>query len=192
MARDVHHIASAYSATGVGSVIGNKGGLVVRLSVGQTSIAFCSCHLAAHEGATHLSSRNHMCQEILRETSGRKIGGTRGRGRPLDVAHAVDHTIWLGDLNYRLDMKLIDRPDLCGSSAKHARVAAVSQMCAEGQYAELQRADELRHARANGESFVNFVEGSMAFPPTFKVQRKAGTQYVHSHGTPWGSTPNAL
>ena len=23
-------------------------------------------------------------------------------GRPLDVAHAVDHLIWLGDLNYRV------------------------------------------------------------------------------------------
>ena len=38
-------------STGVAGLLGNKGGLVVRLAIGQTTLAFCACHLAAHEAA---------------------------------------------------------------------------------------------------------------------------------------------
>jgi hypothetical protein len=104
----IGHVATAYSATGLGTVFGNKGGLVARLSIGpHTTIAFCSCHLAAHEGASHLKNRNAMCREVLLETMGGKIGGVRGRGRPLDAAHSVDHLIWLGDLHYRVDLETL-------------------------------------------------------------------------------------
>ena len=67
----IHHVQSAISATGVAGVLGNKGGLVVRFDFGQTSLAFCSCHLAAH--APKLEQRNKNCQEILRETE-HKLG----------------------------------------------------------------------------------------------------------------------
>ena len=107
----VFHIATAYSATGIAGVIGNKGGLVARLTIGHTSIAFCSCHLAAHEGQSHLQSRNAMCREVLDETSGGKIGGTRSAGRPLDAAHSCDHIVWMGDLNYRVDLGLAEDLD---------------------------------------------------------------------------------
>ena len=52
-AADVSDVATAYAATGLAGVVGNKGGLVARLTVGGVSLAFCSCHLEAHEGAGH-------------------------------------------------------------------------------------------------------------------------------------------
>lgn len=36
------------SATGIAGVLGNKGGLVVKLNVDATSLVFISAHLAAH------------------------------------------------------------------------------------------------------------------------------------------------
>ena len=110
-AASVSHVVTARAATGVGGVIGNKGGLVVRLSIAQTTLAFCSCHLAAHEGAAHHQARNAMCRKILLKTYGGKMGGVRTSrqrrghyGRPLDASHAVDHIFWLGDLNYRVEL----------------------------------------------------------------------------------------
>lgn len=97
----VKHVATAYAATGLKGLYGNKGGLVARLTIGDTSLAFCSCHLAAHEGQAHFSQRNAMCRKVLLKTMGGAIGGMRekawlfGRpGRPLDIAHAVDHLFW--------------------------------------------------------------------------------------------------
>ena len=91
----VRNVQSARSATGIGGVVGNKGGLVVALTFGHTSICFVSCHLAAH--AHKLAQRNANCREILRET--RRLIGTP----ELDVLSEYDHVFWLGDLNYRLD-----------------------------------------------------------------------------------------
>ena len=64
-----------------------KGGLVVKLMFGQTSLVFVSCHLAAH--AHKLKQRNENCKEILRETMHR-IGQRR-----LDVTTEFDHAFWM-------------------------------------------------------------------------------------------------
>merc|ERR1711871_842603 len=98
----VHHIATAYAATGLAGMP-NKGGLVVRMTVGSTTFAFCSCHLHAFEGEKHLRHRNWMANKVLLKTMGGRRGGAFNE-RELDVAHAVDHLIWLGDLNYRIDL----------------------------------------------------------------------------------------
>ena len=61
------------SATGAAHLLGNKGGIVAKMTVGSTSLAFVSCHLAAH--TEHLERRNSDCNEVLRETR-------RGIGHP--------------------------------------------------------------------------------------------------------------
>ena len=53
----ISEVQSAYSATGaLNGTFGNKGGLVVKLDFGGTSMAFVSCHLAAH--SHKLAERN--------------------------------------------------------------------------------------------------------------------------------------
>lgn len=42
-----------------------SGGLVVSLKVGSTSLAFVSCHLAAHEGEKYLKRRHDNVSEII-------------------------------------------------------------------------------------------------------------------------------
>jgi len=53
-------------ATGLGNLVGNKGGIVVHIELdnGET-IAFVSCHLAAHEQPKFLQARNDMVLEIF-------------------------------------------------------------------------------------------------------------------------------
>ena len=180
---DVHDVATARAATGIGGIGFNKGGLVVRCVVGSTSLAFCSCHLAAHEGEQHNNARNEMCRSILKKTMGGGIGGVTGgapKGRALDVAHSVDHLIWLGDLNYRVDLSLSTQAAADGSKDKpdkSAHHAAVSKLIEEEKWDALIGADQLRHSRAAGDAFVGFTEGDMKFSPTFKVQRKGGVLY---------------
>ena len=70
-----------------------------------------------------MAARNANLQEILRETR-----AASGRA-DLDVAHAADHTFWMGDLNYRLD----PRADLPPSAARAS--AATSPAAAAGRAA---------------------------------------------------------
>lgn len=167
-AADVSDVATAYAATGLAGVVGNKGGLVARLTVGGVSLAFCSCHLEAHEGAGHCAGRNAMCRRILLKTADGGIGSVASRGgargparacleslgsgrrRRLDAAHAVDHIIWLGDLNYRVSLDLIGLrpPPLSSQDSPHsAHVEAVVAMAEAGELSTLVSADELRCAR---------------------------------------------
>jgi hypothetical protein len=173
---NVHSVLKASSATGIGGVLGNKGGLVVRLNIEHTVLAFCSCHLAAHEGAAHNGVRNAQCREVMRETY-RVIGGER----KLDAAHVADHLIWLGDLNYRVDLSIsgVQPAGVRADKERHEEhVKAVQAIVAEEKWEELLAADQLRHAREQGDAFVGFTEAeSFGFAPTFKVLRQPGTTY---------------
>ena len=60
----VHAVQTGWSRTGVGGVLGNKGGIVIKLCLGDTSLVFVSAHLAAH--AHKLTARNDDCQEVRR------------------------------------------------------------------------------------------------------------------------------
>ena len=70
----IHSVECGSSATGVGGILGNKGGLVVKLGFGQTSLAFVACHLAAHQPKLH--ERNANCKEVLWETM-RSVGSAQ-------------------------------------------------------------------------------------------------------------------
>ena len=167
----VSHVQSAISATGVAGVLGNKGGLVVRMNVGTTSLAFVSCHLAAH--APMLAKRNQNCQEILRETQ--KSLGTRR----LDASSQFDHVFWIGDLNYRIDLNAA--PKANGDAEPYpedgAHHAAVTALVDGKQYEALYAADQLLQCQQKGEAFAGYVETPPQFAPTFKVKRVAGTEY---------------
>ena len=70
----ISEIETAQEACGIGGVVGNKGGLVVKLNVAYTSMAFVSCHLAAHShkneqrNGTPAGIGAEMCSGIGAET----------------------------------------------------------------------------------------------------------------------------
>uniref|UniRef100_A0A7S2CZ95 Inositol polyphosphate-related phosphatase domain-containing protein n=1 Tax=Haptolina brevifila TaxID=156173 RepID=A0A7S2CZ95_9EUKA len=159
-------VQTGQSACGIGSIIANKGGLLIKLEFGQTTLAFISCHLAAH--AHKLQRRNADCQEILQETQW-------SAGHPLvDCAHEFDHLFWIGDLNYRIDLGAVsDTPE-------EERFARVSNLIDVGDWGALMAADQLTTCQEKGEAFAGFQEGKYEFAPTFKVERKPGTIYKSS------------
>ena len=191
----VTHVSSARVATGIGGVYGNKGGLVVRLCIGPTTLAFCSCHLAAFEGPVNQRARNAMCRKVLLKTMGGKSAAQTSRRAhppalgsglhnrsldrltirhrhdwraPLDIVHAADHVVWLGDLNYRIDLGRLGKAPAEGGHAAH--VQAVRDLIDEGAWPTLMAADGLVAARETGDAFVDFTEGRYDFAPTYKAR----------------------
>ena len=88
-------VQNATSATGIGGVLNNKGGIAISFHIRNTYLTFISSHLNAH--MEHEAKRNSDHAEILRETT--HIGNPE-----LDVSTDSDHCIWMGDLNYRVDL----------------------------------------------------------------------------------------
>ena len=90
----IEEVRVGYQATGVGNLIGNKGGLMVRLELrGGESVVFVACHLAAHEGEKHVSARDESIARILRgvwdNSQVRAVGASgvedEGSDKPDDV-----------------------------------------------------------------------------------------------------------
>jgi hypothetical protein len=75
---------------------------LVSLNVDGTSLAFVSCHLAAHEGASKCQLRNDSIKEIL--------GGVRPKDKRYDIFAQCHHIFWMGDMNYRLTFNNKDIP----------------------------------------------------------------------------------
>eukprot|EP00658_Telonema_sp_P-2_P037235 TRINITY_DN2679_c0_g1_i2.p1 TRINITY_DN2679_c0_g1~~TRINITY_DN2679_c0_g1_i2.p1 ORF type:complete len:352 (-),score=109.58 TRINITY_DN2679_c0_g1_i2:45-1100(-) len=172
----ISDVQSAWERTGIGHALGNKGGLAVRFRFEGSTIAFVSCHLAAHEGPEHRNRRNSDCEEVL---SGTSFGWENA-----DMLAQTDHVIWMGDLNYRLDLGLGD-PDLAATlkamKSKEERAAfqfkRVKDQIDAGNFAELWVNDELTKEIKDGKVFHGFTEatcmegGMYCFHPTFKVKR---------------------
>eukprot|EP00052_Salpingoeca_macrocollata_P021187 m.180996 g.180996 ORF g.180996 m.180996 type:complete len:498 (-) comp21476_c0_seq7:42-1535(-) len=160
-------LQAAVEATGLGNVVSNKGGIVTRFQLGPKVIGLVSSHLAAHEGQQFCERRNADIAEIMRGAF--KFGSGRK-----DVANRFDHTLWMGDLNYRLD------PSLATSDIPQAPEEFwqfVVDLVQKEEWAKLLEMDELRHHIQSGNCLLEFQEGAIQHPPTFKVERQAGLHY---------------
>eukprot|EP00727_Mastigamoeba_balamuthi_P005864 m51a1_g1898 hypothetical protein (436) ;mRNA; r:761588-763271 len=135
-------------ATGIGNVVGNKGGLALSLAVGGTTLLFVSCHLAAH--AQYCERRNADWARINAELA-RAFSDVRPRAE--SVSEQFDCVFWLGDLNYRI-------------AGSHA---AVTHIIKHAELVEvLVKNDQLTNERARGAVLAGYQEGPLAFPPTYK------------------------
>ena len=164
----VSNVCAAPEATGIANVLGNKGGAMVSLHYRSLKLCFLNSHLAAHQGTCDLRNGNY--RSIVRNI---KVGPAGGG----DVMNEFHHTMWMGDLNYRLDYggqgdakspspvlfaEMVDK--ICSGRVDHRE--------------ELWSCDQLSREKAANRAFVGFTEGSYDFPPTFKVKRQPGTEYT--------------
>jgi len=171
LAPQITDIHSAQEATGIAHILGNKGGLVVRFSCRDTTFAFVSCHLAAHEGKKHREARNSNCSEVL---EGARVGIEQ-----MDIVPQTDHVFWMGDLNYRLDpyqFGMMEKPEdgsekLPKSGTPDHKVVwdKIQGWINNEQWAEIFKHDELREELLAKRVLCGFEEGEYNFPPTFKV-----------------------
>lgn len=124
-------------------MVGNKGGLGASFCFQETSLCFVNSHLAAHQ--EKFEERNRMFVEIVK---GLQLGYD-----DISCLNQFHHVIWLGDLNYRIDLP----------------AEKVKQCIAEKNYAFLLKNDQLKLAIRSEESFQGFFEAeNFSFPPTFK------------------------
>jgi hypothetical protein len=139
----VENVKTSQEATGIGHVVGNKGGVMVSFSINGTAFCFISSHLAAHQGK--IAERNRDYREIVRGLdSGNKL---------FDATNLSHFVYWMGDLNYRIDEERGHCIDLIK----------------RGDLAPLLEKDQLLIEHREGRVFCGFEEADeIRFNPTYK------------------------
>lgn len=156
---NVRSLEGANVKLGLKGHYGNKGALVTRFVLDDSSICFINCHLAA--GQTQTSHRNNDVASILEaealssqpdadERSSLYIGGGDG-------TQILDHEICIlnGDLNYRIDAIPRD---------------TVIAMVKRGELSKLLERDQIMvsRRRVSGFRLGPFTELPITFAPTYK------------------------
>lgn len=155
----IRNLSNSEIKRGMGGLHGNKGAIIVRFMVDDTSLCFINCHLAA--GQSGANQRHNDIAAIMesailpveRDPSVR-IDSYVGGG---DGTMVLDHELCLlnGDLNYRID-----------TMSRDTVVIAVKQ----NNLAKLLERDQLLVARRRNPAFKlrAFDEMPIEFPPTYK------------------------
>ncbi|KAK9340589.1 hypothetical protein LIPSTDRAFT_53905 [Lipomyces starkeyi NRRL Y-11557] len=167
--REKHEIGNLRSSTvktGLGGLHGNKGAIIVRFTLDDSSLCFVNCHLAA--GQSHVIPRNNDIANIMESkiTTG-GIGSTAnmadiyvGGG---DGSMILDHEICFvnGDMNYRINLHRVP----------------VMKMLEKGELDKLLESDQLLTQLKKNPSFRlrPFSESPITFPPTYKYDIGADT-----------------
>jgi hypothetical protein len=167
--------------TGAFGMAPNKGGNVARIIVGgTTSITFVATHLAAHMKYDEVRDLNAM----------QVINNARFGEQMIDVDAQSHHTIWMGDLNYRIDLGLTNKETKEGGEKvlridNKERFDQVQSLLNEKKFDDLYAADQLRNSIENGKAFTGFKEAPITFPFTFKVKRQDGYHYNPQRVSSW-------
>ncbi len=180
----ISDIRSATVGVGILGIMGNKGGVCVRLSVYATTVCFVCAHLQANREA--VLGRNSDYRNILERisflptetgmsdafnssssnsnVSGRGGGVSESQRAPrawafadrCDALGILEHDVvfWCGDLNYRIQESM--------------PTDRVFSWVREGHWAMLRDVDQLNVERKKGAVFAGFEEGIIAFAPTYK------------------------
>ncbi|OIT04078.1 PREDICTED: type IV inositol polyphosphate 5-phosphatase 11 [Nicotiana attenuata] len=140
---------------GLGWLIRRKKGAVgVRIRYKGIQMVFISCHLSAH--ARNVEERNNQFKHISNSLFSKN---TNPYSRPAQL------TVWLGDLNYRLQ----------GINSYPARDLIHGNL-----HEMLTSKDQLLQEAERGEIFNGYCEGALAFKPTYKYDI-GSSSYDTSH-----------
>jgi hypothetical protein len=155
----IREVKAAQIKLGMGGYAGNKGALIVRFMVDDSSICFLNCHLAA--GQTHNTSRNKDFASIMEamplpmeQDSESRITNFVGGG---DGSMVLDHEICIlnGDLNYRIDNMPRDTIITAIRNSNLIKLLERDQLL-------------LSKKRNPGSRLLAFEERPITFAPTYK------------------------
>ncbi|XP_074572374.1 type IV inositol polyphosphate 5-phosphatase 7-like isoform X1 [Curcuma longa] len=141
---------------GLMGYLGNKGSISVSMSLHQTSFCFICSHLTSGQKDGDELRRNSDVMEIIRKTRFPPVGGFYDERSPETILEH-DRIIWLGDLNYRISLSY--------RSAK-----ALVEM---RNWKALLEKDQLRIEQRCGRVFLDWNEGKIYFPPTYKYSNNS-------------------
>ncbi|BFU21533.1 inositol polyphosphate-5-phosphatase, putative [Entamoeba histolytica HM-1:IMSS-B] len=156
-----NHITDVgYGDIRVGAMSGklaNKGGVAYRMRIYNSTICFVVSHLAAHQN--FCDKRNEDWNEISKMKIRYFDVGSGCRKVVELLQHDV--VIWMGDLNYRIDMDDVE----------------VRKCMKMKNYLELIKHDQLLYCMQSNKVFNHFCEAAIKFAPTFKI--KIGKQGMY-------------
>ncbi|CAI7600732.1 unnamed protein product [Penicillium glandicola] len=156
---NIKNLSASEIKRGMGGLHGNKGALVLRFVLDDSSMCFVNCHLAA--GQTQTANRNNDIAAILEaeslpaETSMTLRTDQFASGG--DGSMIMDHEVCIlnGDLNYRID-----------AIPRNVIIDAVRQ----NNLPKLLDRDQLLASRRKNPGFRlrSFIESPITFAPTYK------------------------
>uniref|UniRef100_UPI00358FA077 inositol polyphosphate 5-phosphatase OCRL-like isoform X2 n=1 Tax=Myxine glutinosa TaxID=7769 RepID=UPI00358FA077 len=133
--------------TGLMGRMGNKGGVGVHFMLHDTAVCVVNAHLAAH--MDDVDRRNQDFHDV---TARMAFQPADPDNPPVSISES-DVTLWLGDLNYRIQGLPIDE---------------VKSLVNQKMFSQLLHHDQLTIQRRSGAVFSDFKEGNITFPPTYK------------------------
>ncbi|WBW73176.1 inositol polyphosphate phosphatase Inp53 [Schizosaccharomyces osmophilus] len=144
--------------TGLGGLHGNKGAIVIRFLIDDTSFCIVNCHLAA--GQTSKAARNNDLATILDSAAltpdSDEMDQLNSYEAGGDGSQILDHEVCIlhGDLNYRINLL---RPK-------------VNNLLSKNDIKTLLESDQLTQERKRNAGFRlrTFSEPEIAFAPTYK------------------------
>ncbi|KAL8153693.1 LOW QUALITY PROTEIN: hypothetical protein V2J09_011453 [Rumex salicifolius] len=147
----VRNVKVSCIGRGLMGYLGNKGSISVSMLLKETSFCFVCSHLTSGQKEGDELRRNSDVMEILKKTRFPRVTSMPDEKSPETITEH-DRIIWLGDLNYRLDLS-------------YRSVRALVEM--QNWRALLER-DQLRRQQKRGRAFSEWYEGNIYFPPTYK------------------------
>ncbi|KAJ4909510.1 DNAse I-like superfamily protein [Raphanus sativus] len=150
MRKHIQNVRVSTVGVGIMGYIGNKGAVSVSMSINQTFFCFICTHLTAGKREVDKIKRNSDVHEIHKRTVFHSVSAL---GLP---KHIYDHEriIWLGDLNYRLNLSYEKTTDLISKK----------------DWSKLLEYDQLVKEYKKGRAFDGWSEGTLQFAPTYKYQ----------------------
>ncbi|KAL1165469.1 hypothetical protein V6Z11_A06G131200 [Gossypium hirsutum] len=149
--RHIQNLKVSTVGVGVMGYIGNKGSISVSMSIYQTLFCFICTHLTSGEKDGDELKRNADVHEILRRTRFHSLSAI---GLPKRI-HDHERIIWMGDLNYRINLPYDKVRDLISKE----------------EWSKLIERDQ------KGHSFDGWSEGALNFAPTYKYELNSEKYY---------------
>ncbi|GMH17045.1 hypothetical protein Nepgr_018886 [Nepenthes gracilis] len=148
--KHIQNVKVSTVGVGVMGYIGNKGSVSVSMSIYETHFCFVCTHLTSGEKEGDGLKRNADVHEIHRRTQFHPLSRL---GLPKSIK---DHEriIWLGDLNYRINL-----------SYEKTR-----ELLSKKELSKLIERDQLVQELKKGRAFGGWSEGTLRFPPTYKYE----------------------
>ena len=141
----IGHLEVRTRKTGLNGMAGNKGGILMKIRVWDTTIVVMTSHLA--HGQDGLAQRNSDYASINQSLANWGLRDTTP-------------VLWCGDFNYRLD---------------YYENGQIRQMVKEGDLETLLKYDQLTNQMTLGTAFAQFMEHPITFNPTYKYDNGTDT-----------------
>ncbi|GJJ76969.1 inositol polyphosphate 5-phosphatase INPP5B/F [Entomortierella parvispora] len=157
----IKEVTTHAAGVGIMGILANKGGVSIRIRYKDSYLCFVGSHLAAD--TSQIDRRNQDYQEICRRltfpssnfydiTKSPAGNAALAGGNRMVSIFDCDHTIWAGDLNYRIGL---------GEEQ-------VKSYLKTNDYEALMKHDQLASQRSLFKAFSEFEEHPISFHPTYK------------------------